>query len=76
MTLDTALSWVDEIDALDVDPNVRADVRVAWQWSKQLELSLTGQNLLERHEEYGAPETSFLAKKIPRTFFAAATRRY
>jgi len=48
---------------------------VAWKVNDHLELSLTGQNLIEQHDEF-AGQPFFLPTQIPRTAFVAATWRY
>jgi len=82
MTLDAALRWV---DALHIDngptggPVVgvvpaywQLDTRIAWQATRQLTLSLVGQNLLrEYHVEYGYPSPE--RAQIARSIFARFT---
>ena len=54
LELDVHLRAVDELMA--VDSYVEADVRLGWRLTDQLQLSLTGRNLIEdRHVETGDP---------------------
>jgi iron complex outermembrane receptor protein len=82
MTFDAALRWV---DALHIDngptggPVIgvvpacwQLDTRLAWQATRNLTLSLVGQNLLrEYHVEYGYPSPS--REQIARSVFARIT---
>ncbi len=62
--LDVHFYYVDELERIPdivtgegIDSYSKLDVRLAWQASEELELSLVGQNLLDRyHVEFGAPE--------------------
>ncbi len=79
--LDTALRWVDKLTFNDnnvpgtVPSYFELDARVGWQATKQLELSLVGQNLLHAyHVEFGAPEPA--QEEIQRTVYAKATWRF
>ncbi len=46
------------------------DLRLAWQVSKQLELSLSGANLLDsRHLEYESEGSDFIVSEVPRQFY-------
>lgn len=49
--------FVGRLPEKDIDSYTTLDARIAWRFSKSLELSLVGQNLFERgHEEYSALE--------------------
>lgn len=47
MTLDTWLRYVDELPNHEVNNYVDLDIRLGWQLTNDIELSLVGQNLLE-----------------------------
>jgi iron complex outermembrane receptor protein len=82
MSVDAAFRWV---DALHIDngptggPAVgtvpsywQLDTRIAWQATRNLTLSLVGQNLLrEYHVEYGYPSPA--REQIARGVFARVT---
>lgn len=54
LDLDAALRYVDELSAQDVDDYVELGLRAGWRLQPHLELSLSGQNLLDsRHAEFG-----------------------
>lgn len=62
LELDAGLRWVDRLPNNDaqtpgsVPSYVDLNMRIAWHFSNQLELSVAGQNLLHRqHPEYGFP---------------------
>lgn len=85
MSLGAALRWVDALH-LDNSPTGgpvvgvvpaywQLDTRFAWQASRQLTLSLVGQNLLrEYHVEYGYPSPARV--EIGRSVFARFTWNY
>ncbi len=53
--LDGWVRYVDHLPGYDVPNYTTLDLRIAWKPSKQLELSLTGRNLLDRkHPEFGS----------------------
>jgi len=74
--LSAALYHVDSLPSLNVPAYTRLDARVGWRVRRDLELSLTGQNLLDRsHPEFinpSGPRTT----EIPRSVFGAATWRF
>lgn len=77
--------WIDSL-TLDSSPTggpvagtvpsyAELDLRLGWQASKHLELSLVGQNLLHRyHVEYGFPGSA--QEAIPRGVYGKAELRY
>jgi iron complex outermembrane receptor protein len=83
--LNAALRWIDTL-TLDKSPNdgtlsgtvpsyFELDGRLGWRMTRQLELSLVGQNLLhEHHPEYGFPTD--LREEIAREVFVKAEFRY
>lgn len=53
------------------------DARIAWQVTKNLELSLVGQNLLEEgHREFNPTYLSMNATRVPRSVFGKVTWRF
>ncbi len=54
LELDAWLRYVDAIKSYDIDSYFSLDLRLGWHLSETLELSITGQNLLDNHHlEYG-----------------------
>jgi iron complex outermembrane recepter protein len=76
LQLDTMLYVVDPLPGLGVRSYTRLDTRLGWIPTQGLDLSLIGQNLLERdHQEY----SGFLyqrAERIGRSVVARATARF
>jgi len=69
---------LDEVPGTVADPGIDAyselDLRLAWQASQQLELSLVGQNLLhDHHLEFGTPATR---GEIERSVYGKAAWRF
>lgn len=58
LELDTALRYVDDIEVTgtNIDSYVELDVKLGWKPRPDLELSLVGQNLLDRHHEEFLPD--------------------
>lgn len=55
LELDFSLYYVDNVPAYDISSYVRFDVRLGWHVTKNLELSVVGQDLFDkRHPEFGA----------------------
>jgi len=72
--LDMVTRYISSLPATQFSSNVSSyftlDTRIAWQFQKKLELSLVGQNLLEkRHIEVGSVQ-------IPRSIYGKITLRY
>jgi iron complex outermembrane recepter protein len=79
LQLNAAAYYVDSIespldnDYVKIDSYVRVDLSAVWRPMEELELSITGQNLLDnRHVEYGSFKTSRLTE-IPRTVLGRVT---
>lgn len=73
-SLDIQLRYVEHIES--VPSYVTADVRLAYRWTEQLELSLTGQNLLQKqHAELGAQPLTVSAE-VPRGVYGKFTWRF
>ncbi len=53
LQFDTNFKFVDELEAFDVDAYTRLDMRIGWKPFEGVEVSLTGQNLLDSsHPEF------------------------
>ncbi len=77
LELDTALNYVDELPDLSIEDYVRLDLRLGWHASEHVELSVTGQNLLERnHQEFLATAGGIDAALVPRSVYGKVTLRY
>jgi iron complex outermembrane receptor protein len=73
---DTALYYVGQVNTENVGAYTRLDLRLGWKPIPPLELSVVGQNLLERrHPEYGIGFFSF-STEVPRSVYGKATWRY
>ena len=74
--LSTSLYYVDSLPSLKVSAYTRLDARIGWRVQRDLELSLTGRNLLDpNHPEFintSGPRTS----EVPRSIFGGATWRF
>ncbi|MDO6462162.1 TonB-dependent receptor [Granulosicoccaceae sp. 1_MG-2023] len=77
LELDLWYRYMDETVTIDpvtsspaqIDAYASLDARLAWQYNKDLELALVGQNLLEdQHQEY-VPEQFSYPAEIPRSFY-------
>jgi iron complex outermembrane receptor protein len=73
---DAALRHVGRLGVAAVPSYTELDVRLAWQVSPQLELALTGRNLLHaEHMEYGSNPAGVqagLRQSVPRSVYATA----
>jgi iron complex outermembrane receptor protein len=53
MTLDWWLRYTDDLEKSDIEGYTAFDLRLAWQLSPAIEISLTGQNLFDsQHQEF------------------------
>lgn len=72
---DTMLYYTSANKNQDLLPYARLDLRLGWKPMKKIELSLTGQNLLQgRHAEFS--DFSLLRSEIPRAILAKTTFRF
>ena len=80
VTLDAAVRYVDNVPAFDIESYFEMDVRIGWQITKNLGVSLVGQNLLhDQHAEYGPSYINTQDGKIseiPRSVFAKVTWQF
>jgi iron complex outermembrane receptor protein len=73
--LDGTLRYVSRLPAPVVPAYTELDLRLGWQASDRLELSLTGQSLLHaRHPEFGAPSPS--REEVQRGAYGKVTWRF
>ena len=74
LELDTGLRYVSHIANQSVPSYAELDARLGWHATRNLEISLVGQNLLhDHHAEFGAPATR---QEVERTLFGKVTWRY
>jgi len=72
--LDADVRYVSDLPALQMPSYVTADVKLAWDPTKNLELSVVGRNLFNsQHIEFGSGLT---AHEIPRSVYGMVTYRY
>ncbi len=72
--VDVQVRYVDTVQS--VPSYITADLRLAYQMTNQLELSLVGQNLLDdRHPEQG-PAAAIVPTEVPRGFYGKITWRF
>ena len=77
LEFDTALNYVDELPDLGIDDYVRLDLRLGWHASKNVELSVTGQNLLEpHHQEFRAFAGGIEPALVPRSVYGKVILRF
>lgn len=68
--VDTQLRYVDGVDYYTVPSYVAFDMRVGWKPSKNLELSVVGQNLFDNHHlEFGNATSELPKVEIQRSLF-------
>ena len=80
--LDTALRWIDSLtlnsgaNLATVPSYFELDARLAWRPTKNIELSVVGQNLLhDHHAEYGFPGSP-ATEQISRSIYGKVTCRF
>jgi iron complex outermembrane receptor protein len=73
---DLLFYYVDEIDYLDVDDYVRTDVRVGWNLSERVALSLVGRNVFEQSQREHYEPTFGQSSYIERSVYARAAYRF
>ncbi len=76
LELDLALNFVDRLPAYDVHSYFRLDARLGWRPSKNLELSVGAQNLLDnQHPEFGS-EVFTHPTEVERAFYGKLVWRF
>jgi iron complex outermembrane receptor protein len=72
---DSSVYYVDSLPSQSVDSYVRLDLRLGWKPIDPLELSLSLQNILDPHPEFG-DQNGIFASEVPRTALAKLTYRF
>ncbi len=73
---DTMVVFQDAMEEMDIDPNVRLDMRLGWKAREDLEFSLIGQSLLEAHNLEYTGTTTVLSSYVERSVFGKVTWRF
>ena len=74
---DTTLRYVDRLPEDNIDSYLALDVRLAWQVSKNVELSIVGQNLLDdRHREFYPVIIPTQSTEIQRSIYGKISIRF
>jgi len=77
LQLDGLVRYVDEVSDLGVPSYLSLDVRLGWQPLKNLEFSVTGQNLLDdRHPEFGPTVIPIQRTEVQRGVFGKIQFRF
>jgi iron complex outermembrane receptor protein len=77
LTLDCALRYVDSLPALNVPHYTTFDMRLAWKATKNLELAIGGNNLLQpQHQEFAPSFIQTQRAEIQRAVYGQATIRF
>ena len=72
--LDAGVRYVDSLSYYAIPSYVAADARLAWRPNNRWELALVGQNLVDRHIEFGS--SSGRQIEIERSIYARLTIRF
>ena len=76
LEFDTSFFYVGDVVNQSVGSYVRLDARLGWRPTRNLELSVVGQNLTEhRHMEYG-PSFTRIPSAVPRSVYGKVAWRY
>jgi len=77
LTWDTTFRFADNVPEWKVDEYLEMDMRLAWRPTKNLEISIVGQNLLnDAHPEANDTSTTAPATEIPRSIYGKVTLRF
>lgn len=77
LQFDTMLYYVDNLPTFSIPSYVRLDLRLGWQPTDNLELSIVGQNLTEaKHKEFGAPLLGAPQVEIERSVYGKITWKF
>lgn len=75
--LDASLYYVGKLPDLGVPAYIRLDVRLGWRPRKDVELSLTAQNLTDnRHAEFAVDSSGTRGGEVPRSVYGKITWRF
>jgi iron complex outermembrane receptor protein len=77
VTFDTALRYVDSLPALGVPSYAELTARIAWRPMPNLELSLTGENLIHAsHQEFGSETLPTVPTRVQRGVYAKVSVKF
>jgi iron complex outermembrane recepter protein len=77
LELDSMLRYVDSVPGLNIDSYFELDMRLGWNFSKELELSLIGQNLLQsNHAEYVSNAVAIKPSELQRAVYGKIVWRF
>jgi iron complex outermembrane receptor protein len=66
--------YVDSLSYIDIPTYITMDMRLAWQRTKNMELSIVGQNLLQAHHaEFFDFVGQLVQTQVPRSVYAMIT---
>lgn len=76
-SLGVSLYYVDKLPNQNIPAYTRLDARLGWRPDRDLELSLSARNLLDRqHPEFVSALVGPVTSEIPRSIYGAATWRF
>jgi iron complex outermembrane recepter protein len=74
---DAALRYVDRLPALDIPSYVTLDLRLGWRPTRNLEIAIVGQNLVEsKHAEFRTLNAPALVGQVQRSVYGKVTWRF
>ncbi len=74
LEFDSTIRYVDSLPNQNVPPYTAFDVRIGYKYSKNLEISLVGMNLLDpQHPEFGAPNNR---REVQRSIYGKLTLKF
>jgi iron complex outermembrane receptor protein len=74
MEFDSALYYVDHIGSNDIPSYVRLDIRIGWEPTKKVNISLALQNLLDdHHPEYSTRVLGLKQSEVTRSIYVKTT---
>lgn len=77
LELDTLLRYTDNLSEFNIDSYVELDVRLGWNLADNLELSLVGQNLLDKgHPEFREAGFDVPITEVQRSVFGKVLLRF
>ena len=77
VTWDTIVRYVDRLRTVPAPAYLELDLRVGWRPIKSVELSISGQNLLDNHHPEFRPTTfQTQSTEVPRSIYGKVTLRF
>jgi len=78
LDLDLWFRFVNSIQNMGIEVKSYAtlDARIAWKPAKNLEISVIGQNLLQKHHQEAPAEQFFATSEVPRGVYGKVTWRF